>query len=93
MKIEMGAPKERNHVRVPIVQPSTINHQHLPSSQDGGSLHKHETFEELPQTLIGNSQSQTKCAYMLGALPASNQTFYIELPRGIHEMSCNGSHS
>jgi hypothetical protein len=32
---------------MPIVQPSTINHQHLPSLQDRESLHKHENFKEL----------------------------------------------
>ena len=46
----MGAPKEGNYARAPIVQPSIINHQHLPSLQDGGNLHKHENFKELPQT-------------------------------------------
>ena len=37
----------------------TINHQHSPSLQDGGSLHKHENFEECPQTIIGNLRNQT----------------------------------
>ena len=51
-KLGMGTLEERNNTLVPIVQLSIIKHQH---SQDGGSLRKHESFEELPQTLIGNS--------------------------------------
>ena len=51
VKFGMGALKEGNYACAPIVQPSTINHQHLPSLQDGGNLHKHENFKELMQTL------------------------------------------
>ena len=43
---------------MPIVQPSIINHQHSPSLQNGGSLHKHKNFKELVQILIENLQSQ-----------------------------------
>ncbi len=49
MKVGMGAHEERNYVFVPTIQPSTINYQYSPSLQDGGSLHKHENLEELPQ--------------------------------------------
>ena len=55
----MAAPKEHTYARVPTIQPSTINHQHLPSLQDGGSLHIHKNFKEVQQILIGSSQSQT----------------------------------
>ena len=92
MKLGMGALKESYYVHALTVQPSRINYQHLPNSEDGENLHKHENFEELPQTLIGNSQSQTKWANTLGALPASNLIKYIELPRDMHEMSSNGAH-
>ena len=83
---EMGALEGRNCVCEPIVQPPTINPQHSPSS------HKHETFKELSQTLIGNPQSQTQCTNLSRALPASNLTYYIQLPRDIHEMSSNNAH-
>ena len=55
-----------------------------------GSLHKHKTFKELLQILIGNSQSQTKCAKPLWA--PSNSTNYIQLSRDIYEVSSNGAH-
>ena len=50
MTLGMGAPKEHNYTHVPTIQPSTFNHQHSPSLQDEGSVHRHENFEELPQT-------------------------------------------
>ena len=93
MDLGMGELEECNYAFAPIVQPSIINHQHLSSLQDGGSLHKHENLKELPQTLTGNSQSQTKCANPLGAFPASNSIYYIQLPKDIHEMSSNGAHA
>jgi hypothetical protein len=40
MKFGIGTPEEGNYVHAPIVQPSTIGHQPLPSLQDRGSLHK-----------------------------------------------------
>ena len=92
MKFGINAPKEHNYVHMPIVQPSTINHQHSPSLQDGGSLHRHKNFKELVQFLIEHSQSQTKCANQPGAFSTSNLTFYIQLPRNIHEMSSNYAH-
>ena len=92
MKLGMGTHEERNYGRVPTVQPSTINHQHSPSLQDGGSLHKHKNFKELLHTQIGNSQSQIESANPLGALIAYNPTNYIQLSRDMHEMSFNGAH-
>ena len=88
----VGALEERIYAHVPIFQPSTINHQHSPSLQDGGNLHRHENFEECPQTLTGNSHSQTKQATPLGALPASPPKYDIQLWRDIHEMSSNVAH-
>jgi hypothetical protein len=41
----MGAPKERNYVHAPTIQPSIINQLHLPSLQEGESLPMHEKFE------------------------------------------------
>ena len=58
MKLGMGTHEEHNYASAPTTQPSTINHQHLPSLQDGESLHRHENFEELLQTLIGNPQTK-----------------------------------
>ena len=58
MKFGIGKPKEHNYAHTPIVQPSIINHQHSPSLQNGGSLHKHKNFKELVQILIENLQSQ-----------------------------------
>ena len=49
----MGTLVERNYACALTVQPPTINHQYLPTSQDGGSLYKHKNFVELPQTLLG----------------------------------------
>ena len=37
MKLKTNALEECNYAHVPTVQPSTINHQHLPSLQDGRS--------------------------------------------------------
>ena len=36
MKLEMGAPEERDYAHAPTVHPSTTNHQHPPSLQDVG---------------------------------------------------------
>jgi hypothetical protein len=58
MKLGMGAHEEGNYACAPTTQPPTINHQHSPSLQDYGSLHKHENFEELMQTLIENPQTK-----------------------------------
>ena len=51
----MGASKELNYARVPIVQPSLTNHQHLPRLQYGGNLHIHKNLKELSQILTGSS--------------------------------------
>ena len=48
MKLGMGAHELCDCVHVPTIQPSKIIYQHLPSLQDGGTLHIHENFEELP---------------------------------------------
>ena len=92
MKLGMGVLEVRNYARVPTIQPSTINYQHSPSLQDGGTLHKHKNFEELPKTLTGNSQSQLECRTLSRALPTSNPTYNIQLPRDIHEMLSNVAH-
>lgn len=92
MKLGMGKHEDCNYAYASTVQPSTINHQHLPSLQDGGSLHIHKNLKELPQTLTRNSQSQSKCANPSGAQLASNHIYYIQLPRDMHKMSSNGAY-
>ena len=64
INLEMGTHEECNYLRASTqTTPNSwsINHQHSPSLEEGRSLHKYENFGELPQTLIGISQSQTKC--------------------------------
>jgi hypothetical protein len=79
----MGALEECNYAHAPIAQPSKVNHRDLPSLQDGWSLPTHKNFKKLLQTQTGNSQSETKCANMLEALPTYNQVNYVQLPKDI----------
>jgi hypothetical protein len=62
MKLGIGTHEEYIYACAPIVQPSTINHQHLPSLQGGGNLHTHKNFKKHPQIMTENLQKQTKCA-------------------------------
>lgn len=61
INLEMGTPEECNYMRASTPNSWSINHQHSPSLEESKSLHKYDNFGELPQTLIGISQSQTKC--------------------------------
>ena len=82
MKLGKGAPM---HVRLlSNLQQSTINIRQV--CKMVGVCIDIKLFKELMQILTGNSQRQTRCTNPLGALPASNPTDYIQLPRDIHEM-------
>lgn len=58
VRLEMGTHEERNYALAPTFQPSIMNHQHSSSSQDVGSLHRLENFEEPSQILLGTRKAK-----------------------------------
>ena len=49
----MGPFEVHNYSHAPTAKFWSINHQHLPSSEENKSFYKHENFEELLQPELG----------------------------------------